>query len=370
MLKRFSVENYKNFQEKVELAFDSARDYGFNLECVRDGLLNKVLVVGKNGCGKTNLGLALFDIVYTLTNKMSHPMQTDVPSFINGDSNMGYATFVYEFKFGESVFRYEYRKTAPMMIIYESLVADGQTVFVRDGTRTDTSGLSRYGAGSLSIGIGDGPLSVLRYIFSNTPQKDDSPISRIMRFVEGMLYFRSDHAGNMFIGLHQNAELLSQYIIDNGLVRDFARSLKKAGGLDVDLEVVRNNGMPGILVQRFRKNKLLFDNVASSGAKTYMLYYYWYKHFKDVTFLYMDEFDAYYHFEMAKNVMRSVISMTDIQTVFTSHNIALVTNDLLRPDGYMLLENGVLKNFPDRTDREIREGHNIEKMYRNGEFDG
>lgn len=370
MLKRFSVENYKNFQKKVELAFDSAREYGFNKECVRNGLLNKILILGKNGCGKTNLGLALFDIVYTLTNKMSHPSQTDIPSFINGDSNMGYATFIYEFKFGPNICRYEYRKTAPTVIIYESLAADGQTVFIRDGTRTDASGLSRYGAGSLSIDIGDGPLSVLRYISTNTPQQEDSPVRRIMKFVEGMLYFRSDHAGNTFIGLHQNGEIISQYIIDNGLVRDFEKSLKEAGGLDVDLEVVRNSGMPGILVQRFRKNKLLFDSVASSGTKTYMLYYYWSKHFRDATFLYMDEFDAYYHYEMAGNVMRAVISMADVQTVFTSHNTALIANDLLRPDGYMLLENGVLRNFSDRADRELRQGHNIEKMYRNGEFDG
>lgn len=42
-------------------------NYGFNKNLIRNGLVNKAMIVGKNGCGKTSFGFALFDIVYTLT---------------------------------------------------------------------------------------------------------------------------------------------------------------------------------------------------------------------------------------------------------------------------------------------------------------
>ena len=57
-----------------------------------------------------------------------------------------------------------------------------------------------------------------------------------------------------------------------------------------------------------------------------------------------------------------------MQTILTSHNTYIATNDLLRPDCYFILENGIIKALPDRTERELREGHNLEKMLRQGEF--
>ena len=58
-----------------------------------------------------------------------------------------------------------------------------------------------------------------------------------------------------------------------------------------------------------------------------------------------------------------------MQTILTSHNTYLVDNGLLRPDCYFILKEGNLKSLADRTGRELREGHNLEKMLRQGEFD-
>ena len=58
-----------------------------------------------------------------------------------------------------------------------------------------------------------------------------------------------------------------------------------------------------------------------------------------------------------------------MQTILTSHNTYIATNDLLRPDCYFQIKDGVLKSLADSTDRELREGHNLEKMLRQGEFD-
>ena len=42
---------------------------------------------------------------------------------------------------------------------------------------------------------------------------------------------------------------------------------------------------------------------------------------------------------------------------------------LLRPDCYFQIKDGVLKSLADSTKRELREGHNLEKMLRQGKFD-
>ena len=59
MLKRFEVENYRGFSEK--LVFDlTARDYGFNQNLIFNGVVNKAIIYGKNGIGKSALGFAIF----------------------------------------------------------------------------------------------------------------------------------------------------------------------------------------------------------------------------------------------------------------------------------------------------------------------
>ena len=118
MLRKFSVTNYKNFAGTVCIDFTDTRKYDFNTECVKDGLVNKAMVLGRNGIGKSNLGLALFDISYTLTDNIPSPIQLQESSFLNGNSSSKYATFVYEFQQGGDVLRFEYRKNHPMNIIF------------------------------------------------------------------------------------------------------------------------------------------------------------------------------------------------------------------------------------------------------------
>jgi len=66
MLIKFTAENTKNFKDPVTLDFKETHDYKFNSECVRNGILNTVVIYGPNGSGKSNFGLALFDIVRLL----------------------------------------------------------------------------------------------------------------------------------------------------------------------------------------------------------------------------------------------------------------------------------------------------------------
>ena len=145
--------------------------------------------------------------------------------------------------------------------------------------------------------------------------------------------------------------------------------LKEYAEIDAKLGVVKIPGTPGVFVQKFKNKQLRLDTISSTGTTVFALFYYWYKHLGDVRFLYMDEFDAFYHYEMAEKIVKLVSSMDGFQTVFTSHNTSLLHNDLMRPDCCLTVENGTIRSFADSTGRELRQGHNLEKMYRNGEFD-
>ena len=369
MLKKFAVENYRNFKDRIEIDFGAVRNYSFNEHCIKDGLLNKVILVGKNGTGKTNLGLAIFDITATLTDNIVQGRQIDQGSYINGSSKKRSATFEYTFQRGEDILEYTYTKTDPYVIIREELKVNGEVIFGREGTKGNYDGLKTIGADQLRMNIVNGPLSIMRYIYANTLQKDDSPVSFIVNFAEHMLYFKSDIDGNGFIGFKRNGEGIYDHIIKNNLFNEFKNLLRDCSGIDAEFGVVRMPGSPGVLVQKFDKRELPFDTIASTGSRVFALFFYWYKQFENVKFLYMDEFDAFYHYEMAEKIVKLVSSMDGFQTVFTSHNTSLLHNDLMRPDCCLTVENGTIRSFADSTGRELRQGHNLEKMYRNGEFD-
>ena len=40
MLRKFSVKNYKNFKDTLSLDFTDVRDYKFNENCVKNGIIN------------------------------------------------------------------------------------------------------------------------------------------------------------------------------------------------------------------------------------------------------------------------------------------------------------------------------------------
>lgn len=64
MLKSFSVSGVRNFNEKVTLNLSETREYRFNESNITNGIISNALIIGRNASGKTNLGVALGDIVY------------------------------------------------------------------------------------------------------------------------------------------------------------------------------------------------------------------------------------------------------------------------------------------------------------------
>ena len=57
------------------------------------------------------------------------------------------------------------------------------------------------------------------------------------------------------------------------------------------------------------------------------------------------------------------------QAFTSSHNTYLMTNELLRPDCNFILQDNKIKPLSECTDKELRLGHNIEKMFRGNAFE-
>jgi hypothetical protein len=86
--------------------------------------------------------------------------------------------------------------------------------------------------------------------------------------------------------------------------------------------------------------------------------------------MYFDEFDAFYHFELAEAIIKLVKkSLPDTQVIFTTHNTNLFSNRHMRPDCLLVLTENKLSSIVNSTSRELREGHNLENLYKGGAFD-
>ena len=57
-----------------------------------------------------------------------------------------------------------------------------------------------------------------------------------------------------------------------------------------------------------------------------------------------------------------------VQIFTTTHNTDIMNNDLLRPDCYFILKDNKIKAISDLTEKELRQAHNLQKMYKAGAF--
>ena len=169
-----------------------------------------------------------------------------------------------------------------------------------------------------------------------------------------------------FMGLETNVYILDEYIIKKGLVDDFQSFLAKVSGQKFTFVKPEKNDK--VLLCDYNGEKIPFDIIASTGTHSLMLLYFWIQKMNKATLVFIDEFDAFYHFELAFEVCKRLFTL-ECQVFTSSHNTYLMTNDLLRPDCNFILKNNEIKSFYDCTEKELRWGNNIEKMYRGKAFE-
>lgn len=100
-----------------------------------------------------------------------------------------------------------------------------------------------------------------------------------------------------------------------------------------------------------------------------VLYRYWLieQEQPDNEWLYIWNFDNNMDIWTGTKIIRYLKSL-DRKVIVTSYNHLYTTNNLLRPDCCFIPWNGKLERLDERTDRTIREGNNVPKLYRANEF--
>jgi len=367
MLARFEVTNFKQFKETLVLDLAHPGQYAFNPEAVRNGLVNKALIYGPNGCGKSNLGFAIFDLIFHLTDQFVGIAASNyMLGYMNADSDDTLVKFKYVFEFDGRQVIYEYGKNEARVLIYETLSIDGCNVIdYLVGER-----LEYKLAGTETLKKGLGYISALRYIRNNAvlEQNETNELFTLFYgFVDKMLFFRSLDC-NEFLGVENYDADIGADIITRGNLQELEGLLNTAG-IACTLRIGMVNGQKEIFF-KFKNKEFIFQQIASSGTKVLSVFYFWYQHLKqtnEISFVFIDEFDAYYHHALAKLVVE-MLKQVDAQVILTTHNTNLMTNDLLRPDCYFIMDNNQIKSLQDCTDKELREAHNLEKIYRAGGF--
>lgn len=371
MLKKFKVKGFTSFENELVFNLSSPNAYAFLPECVADGVVRSTVIHGKNGVGKSNLGLAIFDIFEQLTDfKVDESLYR---TYLNANlpDDEGMAEFEYTFGFDGNEVVYSYGKTSLYDFVYEQLTINGNVIISSDRRNGTTFTCTLPGTESLRNSLTDTSISVLKYVKSNT-ERDDSAENKafdaLFDFVGRMLYFKCLNFNSYIAEPPKNNNFLSD-IIEADKVREFEAFLRECG-IDCNLGV-EGEGKRRTIVNIYGSKTYPLPEVWSTGTNSLSLFFCWTMRMQagKVSFLFIDEFDAFYHFSLSRTVIKHLRGITPLQFAVTTHNPATITTHLLRPDCYFIMDKSGLLPLSARTDRELREAHNLEKMYKADAFD-
>jgi AAA15 family ATPase/GTPase len=368
MLRKFRVSNFKSFENNFELDLSNINGYVFNKSSIENGIVNNAIIYGKNGVGKSNLAFAIFDIIEHLTDKQRNENQ--YRNYLNAYSLELEASFYYEFLINSKLVVYEYKKSDYKNLVFERLVIDGEECVSFDRRNNSGAKIDLRGAENLKTEIDNPELSILKYIKNNTDLETNFTndiFLLLFHFVDKMLYFRSLN-DRFFLGFDVENKSIYEDIVKKDNLKDFEAFLNKAG-IECQLTIIDYLGKSSIAFN-FNGKKIPITEIASTGTNSLSLFYFWYQSLKEtgkVSFLFIDEFDAFYHHDLSVLIVEK-LKETGIQFIITTHNTSVMTNDLLRPDCYFTMTKSKIKSFSSSTQKELREAHNLEKMYISGSF--
>ena len=227
VLKKFSVENFKGFKDKITFDIGSPSNYSFHSEIVENGCVTKGIIYGINSCGKSNLGLAIMDIITHLTEKQKLLQSYDF--YINMSGRKSFAEFEYIFTFDGHEVVYKYKKTDVNTLQEECFFIDGKEVIYYDFIKKEGFTLLE-GSDTLNAFIkNESPISRVKYVNSNSILVDNTEnkiFKQFIDFVERMLLFYSlDSRG--YEGFMNGTEGIAEGIVNSGKVEDFQAFLKE-----------------------------------------------------------------------------------------------------------------------------------------------
>lgn len=364
MLIKFAVKNYRGFSDRIEWDLSHPSSYTFNTNLIKDGIVKNGIVYGPNECGKTNLSMAVFDIVNHLTQKFKKVDYYN--NFVYAGTPSALVEFEYTFKFDEQQVEYSYSKMRDGILVNESLAVNGKYIFVRKGKSftIDENAFPMNENVKNDLAENANHVSVVNFLIASYPLPEDNLLIRLRNFADGMLWLGNPITLE-FIGFLNSIYASDEYIIKEGLVDDFQRFLNTVS--EQTFHFVKPEKNDKVLLCEYGNEKVSFSVIASSSTKVLKQLYFWIQKMTCASFVFIDELDVFFHHETDYKVCRRLLSL-DCQVFISSHNTYLMTNDLLRPDCYFILNDNRIKAMCDCTQKELRFGHNLEKLYRGGTF--
>lgn len=368
MLRKFRVSNFKSFDKDFELDLTDINGYEFNKASIKDGIVNQAIIYGQNGVGKSNLAFAIFDIIEHLTDNERN--ENVYRNYLNANNDDHFAHFYYEFFINSKVVVYEYKKSDYKTILFERFQIEDDELIYFDRTNNFKATVRLKGTETLKTEIDNNELSVLKYVKNNSNLVSDEVNKTFLSFftfIETMLHFRS-LTENMYQGADVGSVDILENIIEKGNIMEFEEFLNNAG-IECKLGITSERGRNTISMN-FGSKQFPFTQLASTGTLALTLFYFWFQTIREkqkVSFLFIDEFDAFYHHSLSTLIVEK-LKETGVQFILTTHNTSIMTNDLLRPDCYFTMTKKLVRSFSNSTTKELREAHNIEKMYKAGSF--
>lgn len=387
MLKRFTLKNYKNFKNELVLDLDKVAGYKFNMDCIMNDTIGKGMIYGRNATGKTNFGRAIGDIVDTVIGGIRlYNFSKD--KIVNADSDENVVTFKYEFQFDESNIVYLYKRNQFDDLVYENLFVNNQQIYEisYDQGMFTVIDLEKIEAQTIQIDKYLGLIKrkneeleveeeereqvpFLRYLLTNGAIVSGSVLYKLEEYIKRMRFYSVTQQLN-FMRRSRMVVSFTDYLGDEEHLKHFEEFLNVMG---VECKLIALKTAEGHFELFFKhKNPIPFYENASSGTLSLTNFYMRYVAIsRTPSFIYMDEFDAFYQYEMAERLVKYFkVNYPETQVLMTTHNTNLMSNHLMRPDClFILSRDGRLTALCDATERELREGHNLEKLYIGGEFE-
>ena len=366
MLMRFEVSNYQGFKEKMVFDLSQTKSYANKKELIKNKISKHSIIYGRNASGKTALCMAIMD----LTNHLLDTEKDNIPShkytYLGNESNV--AEFTYVFLFDKKILTYRYLKNKNKELIKEQLFLNEVEVIKHDFVNEDENFIKLKSCKNLKTKGLPNRLSVLKYIYNNTIIEEESILNKLFNFIKGMLFFRSIGLINQYIGYKSGAENLDDIILRNNKLIEFQQFLHEMELNYILVPLRLSSGQIVIGAKYENGNVIPLTDISSSGTNILKLFFCWLLEFEKLTFLIIDEFDAYYHFRISEKVFEKIKEFDNLQSIVTTHNITLLDDDIIRPDcAYILDTDGVI-NLSNRYGKSIRQNNSIEKMYRKEKF--
>lgn len=360
MLKKFEVTNFKNFQETLSFDLSTTKNYEFNPECVRNGIVKTGLIYGVNGSGKSNLGRAVVDVM----SNFSDESKVKIPFYLNADSVENIAKFKAIFQFEGVEIIYICEKDYEQKIISERLVIDAEVMVEYELGKPFFTALKGSENLNKIIDIYLN-LSAVKYIYKNTILEDNFKNNIFKKFINFCAdsFFMKGVSSNG----SKDSHALQNIIVKNKETKNLEDFLNKCG-IDCQLSEIEVSDQK-IIGFIFKEKIVPFDLAASTGTKFILTIYLMIRSLRqgDIPFLFVDEFDAHFHFDLANAIVEQ-FKNTNAQVILTTHNTNLLSNYLIRPDCAFVLDGKTIQPLHALTNKDLRAAHSLEKMYRAGAF--